>query len=78
MHSTNKSKGNIDKEIEEEIVTDNIKNDTVNKEEADKVTLVEFEESYKDLCENSCPYFLKCLEEKISYQHAYSMFFLEN
>jgi hypothetical protein len=56
LHSTNKSKGNIDKEIEEEIVTDNIKNDTVNKEEADKVTLVEFEESYKDLCENSCPY----------------------
>jgi hypothetical protein len=56
LHSTNKSKGNIDEEIEEEIVTDNIKNNTVNNKGADKVTSVEFEESYKDLCENSCPY----------------------
>jgi hypothetical protein len=53
LHSTNKSKGNIDEEIEEEIVTDNIKNNTVNNKGADKVTSVEFEESYKDLCENN-------------------------
>ena len=56
MHSTNKLNGIIDEEIEEAFVADNVKNDTVNNKEADKVNSVEFEESYKDLCGNSCPY----------------------
>jgi hypothetical protein len=39
---------------------------------------MEFEESYKDLGEKAAHIFLKCLEEKINYQHVYSMIFLEN